>query len=153
MPIYNPARTPIRFIQTANLQTVNNAGLTNDNELFASVLANGTYIFNVRLNMQIVANNLIPIFDFTAPALSNWSASFLYNDPGGASGVTYAVFTTNGSPTFSGTWPTPFVMLIDGILQTGTNAGTLQLRWGQNNPQLSNLNRFANSYMYIIQQM
>lgn len=126
-----PTGGPVSVVKSAD-ETVNNSStLQDDDELLFSVAANSVYKFQMWLR-------------YTSSTSADIKNSFTV--PAGATivGISIGLFTDSTTQTFlvpSQSWggqnATPAAVFIEAMVVVGATAGTVQLQWAQNTPEVS----------------
>ena len=136
------------FLAKSADETVNNSDVMQNDDTFSfAVSANTKYIWRMHV-IVTGATNADWKFQFTGPAAP--TAAY-YGSMGCfefAAGVTPAVQASALSTSLTVGMSTTFAVLsINGILQNGANAGTLQFQWAQATAQVSDTKVLAGSYL------
>lgn len=130
-------------------ETVNNTStLQNDNHMSASVIANAVYEMRMR---AIVNGGTTPDikFGWTYPVGLTMSVHFFEGStPSTAASVLQGPGIETTVPAFS-TIAADQIIIIEGLVIVGANAGTLQLQWAQNVATASNTTVKINSYLLL----
>lgn len=135
-------------VEKASDETVNNSDvLQDDNELLFSVSANTKYRFNAVLfvtNADASARVKLAFTGPAAPTKVQYSAHFITEDGDNVADLANAF---SGSLDPGAVSATDIIVVINGLVQNGANAGTVTLQWAQRNATVADTKVLAGSYL------
>jgi hypothetical protein len=152
----DPAISGWQTVKKTADETVNNSNvMQNDDHLSFSVSANTKYAWRATLYFDSPSNSPDFKMQFTGPASPTKVFYGVFAAGGGGASVT-------GSPTAANAFSTPLfftasgvgtyqVLTIQGMVQNGANAGTVQLQWSQNSAVAEDSKILAGSHLEWIQ--
>lgn len=124
---------PLAVTKTADQSVTSSTTLVNDNELLLSLAANAVYEFRCTLDYEGGTQGASDLkWGWSVPSGTIMRYTRIGIDTAGAS--TAGFMTTESSTVAGGTAGAGSLkgVLMDGVIDTGSTAGTLQLKWAQN---------------------
>lgn len=127
--------TPLTVYKAADESVLNSTTLQDDNELFLSVAANANY--QVEAWLHVLSSSQTPDIklDFTVPTGATLQRSMWGQATGattGAGSIDTGVATAASTADPRGLVGGSLSLLVNGILNVGSTAGTVRLRFAQN---------------------
>lgn len=137
----------VQFKVRTTSQTVNNSNITvNDDTLYFSVAANEWWEFQYGL---IVDSSAVADFnyEFVAPIAAVGAHSAQSHTVGGGQTTVWCAFDSTQVSYGNGAGSPVLAAVGMGLIRNGANAGTLQLKWAQNTPEVSDTKLVEGSYL------
>lgn len=133
-------------------ESVNNSTtLQNDDHLAFSIAANEVWAFRAFLYFTIASGNPGIKWTFTVPASCTGFYTAIDGPQNIDSAAAIAAELTNIAIATTRAWGitgvTSDLVIFDGVIINGANAGTIQFQWAQNSAVASNLTLKAGSYL------
>lgn len=139
--------------KTADEAVTSSNALQNDDELFAALAVNSTYIFECfAIYDGSTTGDIKLAFTIPAAAILNWAPFGLIVSVGGVAGsLNASVQTSSGVGVQNGAVGagTKVAARMRGIVRTAGTAGTLQFQWAQGTADPIATNVFADSFLTV----
>ncbi|MDP4236028.1 MAG: hypothetical protein Q8919_06240, partial [Bacteroidota bacterium] len=142
----------IYAVKTNDQNVTNSTVLVNDNDLAFTVSPNQTWEINGELDCENTNNNVGIKIALTIPAASSMKVDFTSIASAGGNAITGedALSASGVSKNISILSGQPSLVNVRGIIVTGANGGTVQLKWAQVTASNNSTTMKAQSYMKLI---